>query len=244
MLLLYSSNQVEVYRCFIICVHARGGSVSPGVLRSLLGWKLMGTAPLRNWMDLINPLQMECGGAQLGRGKSWFHVSCPLQAGVPAEFSALVMNSVQSCHQSTESCTLPPLLSSIFPCFPSCTMQSLPESSTAVILVPAASPCLFGHLRWLEKHFTGGQVPSMPSQTCWSCCFGGNCAGQRPQHPWMWIRSCFLGGSTEFSAHTNLYFTHNQKAHEETIPKKNLKSKEKRCIKNLPQMLRPPQSSN
>lgn len=24
MLLLYSSNQVEVYRCFIICVHARG----------------------------------------------------------------------------------------------------------------------------------------------------------------------------------------------------------------------------
>lgn len=112
MLLLYSSNQVEVYRCFIICVHARGGSVSPGVLRSLLGWKLMGTSPLRNWMDLINPLQMECGGAQLGRGKSWFHVSCPLQAGVPAEFSALVMNSVQSCHQSTESCTLPPLLSS------------------------------------------------------------------------------------------------------------------------------------
>lgn len=29
-----------------------------GVLRSLLGWKLLGTSLLRNWMYLINPLQM------------------------------------------------------------------------------------------------------------------------------------------------------------------------------------------
>lgn len=132
----------------------QGGSESPGVLRSLLGWKLMGTSLLRNWLDLINPLQMGCGGALAVTAG----FTCPAHSRL--EF----LQSFQpwwSCQQSRESPAglHPPLLSSASP------PVLCKDSLKAVILFPAASPCWFGHFRVAGKavYLGPGALHALPN---------------------------------------------------------------------------------
>lgn len=105
---------------FPVWIHARGGSVSPGVLRSLLGWKLMGTSLLRNWISLINPLQMSVEvhcQSQLVTEILLAHVlatpgwSCCNVFTLCGEFSA--ERKVQSWHQSRERQRGPSLCSAL-----------------------------------------------------------------------------------------------------------------------------------
>lgn len=103
----------------------------------------------------------------------------------------------------------PPLMSSAgesCPVSPPCTMQS-------------PSPCCVGAA-------SGGCGSILPGAGCPPCpptllCPGRtpgelllwpSCAGQGPQHPRTWIRSCFPVGSMELSAHTT-FILHTIKKH-------------------------------
>lgn len=186
---------------FPVWIHARGGSVSPGVLRSLLGWKLMGTSLLRNWISLINPLQMSV------------EVHCQSQLVTEILLSHVLTTPGWSCcsvftlccrEESTELAPkqreaegpqlvlCPPLTTSAgesFPVSPPCTMQRLPDSSLGIILFPAGSFCCV----WAAS---GGCKSLLPGARCPPCpptpavpgraagaAFVGGLAGQRPQHP-------------------------------------------------------------
>lgn len=249
MLLLYSSNQVEVYRCISSLVSVPGGAQCPqGVLRSLLGWKLMGTSLLRNWMCLINPLQtsveVHCQ-SQLVRKMLLSHVlttpgwsSCRVVT-LCDEFNA--ERKGQSCHQSREkqrgpsSCsTLPSwpqqVNLSLFP------LHVLCKDSLKAPWAPSFSqvhlPIPFGLLQVAAKapYLGPGALHALAQEAelpGWV-----SCAGQRPQHPWVWIRSCFPVGSREFSAHTT-FILHTIKKHTKKLYQKKKERKEKKVHQEL-----------
>lgn len=153
----------------------------------------------------MNPLQtrveVHCQ-SQLVRKSLLSHVltppgwnSCRVST-LCGEFSA--EREGQSCHQSRGAPARAPQTSAgeAFPVSPPCSMQRDPESSPGTFLVPAGSPEVLGLPGWV----TG--------------------AGQRPQHPWLCIRSCFPVGSLEFSAHTILKLHTIKKKHRKELYQK------------------------
>lgn len=157
MLLLYSSNQVQVYRCSCSLVSVPGVAQCPqGVLRALLGWQLVGTSLLRNWMSLINPLQtsveVHCP-SQLVRKILLSHVLTTPGWGFLQSFHPLwcreeraELSPKQREAEGPQLLLHPPLMSSAGespPLSPPCTMQRPPES-LGIVHLPAGSPCSFG----------------------------------------------------------------------------------------------------
>lgn len=173
-----------------------------GVLRSLLGWKLMGTSLLRNWISSINPLQMSVEvhcQSQLVAEILLSHVlatpgwSCCSVFTLGGGFSA--EREVQSWHQSRErqrgpsSCSAIPsppqqVNLSLFPPHALCK-----DSLKAPWAVPSWALFCLGCSGGCQSILPGPGAP-VPCLTCCACAgspaaaCGGTWAGQRPQHPW------------------------------------------------------------
>lgn len=214
-----------------------------GVLRSLLGWKLMGTSLLRNWISLINPLQMSVEvhcQSQLVAEILLSHVlttpgwGCCSVFTLCGEFTA--ERKVQSWHQSRErqrgpsSCSALPsrpqqVNLSLFPLHVLC-KDSL-TAPWASSFSQLGLPVLFGLLQGAGKASCLGPAAlhALPRLLClaeqlelplWGL------GRAEASAPLMWIRSCFPAGSMEFSAHTT-FILHTIKEHMKKLYQKKRK---------------------